>query len=293
MRGTQRVGSLLRLFLGAAFVCLAWVLLSSTQADAAERPAPVELIASVAEPVTGSVAVAAPAPVREDPVAAVADTTKPVVAPVVEQLRRRRRRRSTPPRLGSRTSPQPSLCSKRPSWPSRTTWWPWPTPSPWWVVIPLSTCRCRAGSEHLRLSRSLSWTSSCPRLCPTNLRILVQNNTIRPSWRLSSTRCGGWSWQPSTRTREIAKHHSCAVGDRAPLVSGAPQPSELPEPWPSPQSPMPPTQSVPSPGGGASSVDLASAGPAIVLPSPTTWGRTSSDWRVPRGLPDRPGSRPD
>ena len=102
MRGTQRVGSLLRLFLSAAFLCLAWVLLSSTQADAAEGPAPVELVVSGAEPVSDSVADATPVPAVASgaaaaathlatailkPVAAVVETSEPLVAPVVEKVR--------------------------------------------------------------------------------------------------------------------------------------------------------------------------------------------------------------
>lgn len=40
MQGTWHVRSLIRLFIGAALLCLAWVVLTSGQASAAERPAP-------------------------------------------------------------------------------------------------------------------------------------------------------------------------------------------------------------------------------------------------------------
>ncbi len=42
MRGTQRVGSLVRLLLCAGFLCVAWVVLSSSQAQAAERVDPID-----------------------------------------------------------------------------------------------------------------------------------------------------------------------------------------------------------------------------------------------------------
>jgi hypothetical protein len=293
MRGTQRVGSLLRLFLGAAFLCLAWVLLSSTQADAAERPAPVELIASVAEPVTGSVAVAAPAPVREDPVAVVADTTKPVVAPVVEQLRA-----TTTATVDAGAAGLKDVAAAVPVLEA-------PIVAVADDVVALTDAVPVVGRDPL-VDVPLPSRPGTPAPVPLpELDVVLpaalsdepanpgakQHDSPVVASQLDALR--GLVLAAFDADSRDSKAPLVAVGDRTPLVSGAPQPSELPEPWPSPQSPMPPNQSVPSPGGGASSVDLASIGPAIVLPSPTTWGRTSSDWRVPRGLPDRPGSRPD
>src|SRR6476661_5510139 len=40
MQGTSHVRSLVRLFIGAVLLCLAWVVLTSGQASAAERSAP-------------------------------------------------------------------------------------------------------------------------------------------------------------------------------------------------------------------------------------------------------------
>jgi hypothetical protein len=293
MRGTQRVGSLLRLVLSAAFLCVAWVLLSSTQAEAAEHPAPVELIRSVAEPVTGSVAAPAAAPVLEDSAAVVADTAKPVVAPVVEQLRATTTATVDTGAAGLKvvaaavpvleapivavadeavaltdTIPvvgrDPLVDVPLPSQPGT----PVPVPLPELdVLLPATSSEDPANP--------VAEQDDAPIVAPPvdALRGLVLA-----------------AFDADSRDSE-APH--VAVGERTPLVSGAPQPSQLPEPWPSPHSPMPPAQSAPSPGGGASSGDLASIGPAVVLPSPPTWDRTSSDWRVPRGLPVRPGSRPD
>lgn len=295
MRGTQRVGSLLRLFLSAVFLCIAWVLLSSTQADAAERPAPVELVASVAEPVTGSVAVAAPthAPVLKSSVAVVAGTAEPVVAHVVEQLRA-----STAATVDAGAARLKVVAAAVPVLEA-------PVEAVADDVVTLTDAVPVVGRDPL-VDVPLPSQPGTPAPVPIpELDVLLAvTSSDEPAKPVAEQHGSPPSATPVDALRGLSsaafdvdardsEAPSVGIGGRTPLVSGAPQPSELPAPPPSPQSPMPPSQSVPSPGGGASCADLASIGPAVVLPRPTTWACTSSDWRVPRGLPDQPGSRPD
>lgn len=300
MRGTQRVSSLLRLILSAAFLCAAWVLLSSTQAEAAERPAPVEVIGSVVAPVSNSVAGTAPVPavapstaaVLKDPVAAVSRKPAPLVAPVVEELRVTAAASVDAGAAGLKTvaaavpvleapvvvvadevvaladalplvGRDPLVTLPLPRLPGA----PLPDPLAELDLVPVDTSEKPAGSVAKRQDSS---SLAAPVIDRHGLALATFDPDVR--------RAGTGSWP---------------VAERTPRGTGVPDPSGLPGPWPSPQSPMPPTQSVPSPGGGASSGDLASIDPAIALPSPTMWACGTSDWRIPRGLLARPGSRPD
>ncbi|TPG18229.1 hypothetical protein [Pedococcus bigeumensis] len=308
MRGTQRVGSLLRLFLSVAFLCLAWVLLSSTQADAAEGPAPVELVVSVAEPVTAPVAQTAAVPVAasgdaatsrlatavlKEPVAAVAQTTEPLVAPVVKQARA-----TTAASVGAGAASLKAVAAAvpvleapvvvvvvddvvtvadalpvvgraplvdvpLPGRPSVPTPVELPDPD---VLVP------EVASEHP--ANSLEPQSDSLSLPG---QVTTSRGLDRAAFEVNGRRTG----KPSVRANA-----------GTPLGSGVPEPS-LPTPLPAPESPVPPTQSALTPSGGASSGDVASIDPAVVLPSSATRGSRSSDWRVPRGVPERPGSRPD
>lgn len=51
MQGTSHVRSLIRLFIGAVLLCLAWLVLTSGQASAAERPAPAQPLADLGKAV--------------------------------------------------------------------------------------------------------------------------------------------------------------------------------------------------------------------------------------------------
>ena len=308
MRGTQHVGSLLRLFLSAAFLCLAWVLLSSAQADAAEGPAPVELVVSVAEPVTAPVAKTAAGPVAasgeaatsrvvtavlKEPVAAVAQTAEPLVAPVVKQVRDTTAASVDPgaatlkavaaaapvleapvvvvvddvvtvadalPVVGR----APLVDVPLPGRPSVPTPVELPDPD---VLVP------EVASEH-----------------PAN-SLEPQSDSLSLPGQVATGRGLDRAAFEGVARRTGKPPVDANAG--TPLGSGVPEPSGLPAPLPALESPMPPTQSAPTPSGGASSGDVASIGPAVVLPSSATRGSRSSAWRVPRGLPERPGSRPD
>lgn len=265
MRGTQRVGSLLRLFFGAAFLCLVWVLFSAAQADAAERPAPATparpatpaaLVASVAKPVktpaTETVdaaaqslkAVAAAVPSLEAPVVVVADAVVTVAdsVPVVGR-----------DPLVDVPLPDPSEA-------------PLPVKLPELGALDQATDHRSADSPATQRNQPPEATLST-----------VSRRLARASFDADVSSTG---------------RRAAAAVNTSPR-SAAPEPADAPEPFPFPQSPMPPTNSVPNPGGGASSADVASIGPAIALPRLTLSGSSSSDWRVPRGLSAQPGSRPD
>ena len=58
--------------------------------------------------------------------------------------------------------------------------------------------------------------------------------------------------------------------------------------------PAVPAQPSPSSSGAAQATgDPATTTLSLVLPNPSLFGRSSADWRVPRGLPAHPGTRPD
>jgi hypothetical protein len=309
MRGTQRVGSLLRLFLSAAFLCLAWVLLSSTQADAAERPAPVELVASLAEPVSASLAKTTPVPVAasgaavatshvaaavlKEPVAAVAATSEPLVAPVVQQVRA-----TTAASVDAGGAGVKAVAESVPLLEA-------PVVAVVDDVVAVADALPVVGRDPL-VDAPLPGRPSVP--TPVELPgpdVLVPEMAIESPSKSVEPQQGLLPASVSAvtiRGIDLAAFEAAARGGGMPSVhakagtplgSAVPEPSELPAPRTGPESPMPPTQSAPTPGGAASSGDLASIDPAVVLPSLTTWGLRSSDWRIPRGLPERPGSRPD
>lgn len=65
-------------------------------------------------------------------------------------------------------------------------------------------------------------------------------------------------------------------------------------PWaPVDSTPVVPTQPAPTGGTAQGAGDPATTTASVVLPHPSTFGRSSADWRVPRGLPAHPGTRPD
>ena len=259
MRGTGSISSVLRLFVCAAFLCLAWVLFSSVRADAAERPAPASaaaLIASVEKPVSTTSdrvdaaaqslkAVGAAVPALEAPVVVVADAvvtvsdTVPVVGrdPLVDV-------------------PLPDL-SKAPL-PKKLPVFHVPDPE---VAIQAADSPATQGNRP---------SPTRPATVPRGLALA--------------------SFDSKTTGTGV---RSAIVAIGATPLSTGPEPSEPPGPFPAPQSPMPPTSSAPNPGGGTSSEELASIDSAIVLPAFTPRGSSASDWRAPRGLPAQPGSRPD
>lgn len=95
-----------------------------------------------------------------------------------------------------------------------------------------------------------------------------------------------------TRSEAGPSRHAASVQTELPAAPS--WPGEPFDPWaPLDSSPALPTQ--PSPPGGAAQGggDPATGSPSVVLPDPRLFGRSSADWRVPRGLPAHPGTRPD
>jgi hypothetical protein len=292
MRGTQRVGGLLRLFFGAAFVCAAWVLLSSTQADAAERPAPVELVVSVGEPTATSVATASPAraPGPKEPVAVVSGSAEPLGASVVEQLRTTTAAGVDVGAAGLKavTATVPVLEATLVAVADEVVALVDAVPvvgRDAVVEVPL------LGRPGTSVPAPLPETDG---LVSETVADTVAKSVAKQQGPPSSTAVGvaqrGLALAAFDSDVRRTGMRSGPVSEPTPWGSGSP---ELPEPWPAPQSPMPPTQSAPSPGGGASSGDPASIDPVFLLPNPTAWGSSSANWRVPRGLPAQPGLRPD
>jgi hypothetical protein len=288
MRGTQRVGSLLRLFLCAAFLCLAWVLFSSAHAEAAERPAPAKLVATVAKPITAptSVAAAARAPAHlpgralgHPGAAAVGSSGSPAV-PVVEQLRV-----ATAASVDAGVDELKAVAAAVPFLEA-------PVVVVADAVVTVADALPVVGRDPL-VGLPLPGLSAAP------LGEAVTSHADPLATHVKPLAGAPAALVPRGLT--VASFDSdLSHGVRPGAVtvgmttrSAAPEPSDWPEPFPAPQSPMPPLNSVPNPGGGPSSGDLASIGHAIVLPRLTLWGSSSSDWRVPRGLPAQPGSRPD
>ncbi|WP_157605915.1 hypothetical protein [Phycicoccus sp. Soil802] len=115
---------------------------------------------------------------------------------------------------------------------------------------------------------------------------------------------------PSTARADLRRPHSrdrhtsltedgLTPGRHGPPVqvevpAGPSRPGEPSGPWvPFDSSPALPSQ--PSSTGGAAQGggDHATASASLVLPNPSLFGRSSADWRVPRGLPAHPGTQPD
>jgi hypothetical protein len=255
MRGTGRIGSLLRLFVCAAFLCLAWVLFSSANAEAAERPAPSAVVASAADPLPAPVSetvdaatdslqpVAEAVPALHAPVAVVADAAMAVLdeAAVVGR------------------DPLAIV----------------PLPDPSEVPLPVKLPEPGAPDPQDLNDRAADSPATQGDSPPSADVEVVPRGLTLASF-------------DSAAARSVVR---CAAGPEA-VASRAPTPEPTPVPGPlsTPQAPMPPTSSVS--GGGASSGDLASLGETNVLPHPTLSRSSHSGWRVPRGLPDRPGSRP-
>lgn len=269
MRGTHRVGSLLRLALSAAFLCVAWVVLSSSQADAAERPAPIVAplveqldrstvsagdqaqvaTASTVSHVGGALrALAAPLPVLGRPLSDGVDHVVAVVhdvpvvgrSPVVEVPLPDLPAAPMPPGIPGVAAPKPKsiLVAER----SASAFAP--------------QRNSAATGEPESISRGLHQ----PAL-----------DAVEPP---RGDQVGG---RP----------------DHPPSSSGSPSPSQSPERPSPPSAPMPPNNFAPNSSGGSSVGDLAYLGPAVVLPHSATCGSSSSDWQIPRAMPLRPGTRPD
>ena len=308
MRGTQRVGSLLRLFLCAAFLCLAWVLLTSSRADAAERPAPVSSVGSAVEPVKASVpagaaakavavqsrtaTVPSPRPALRASVAAALPTSK-ALAPVVDRLRAK-------PAAGVDAGAD-GLTSLG-------------------AAVPLVEAPVAAVADAaVTLTDAVPVVGRHP-LVDTRLPdvpIVPLAGTItgvdasEPGELVGGhAKPGAGHGNASTgavtavvpRGLALASFESNVPGsgveatvvpDRRPSAAQAPQPSGLPEPLPSPQSPMPPAHPTLGGGGGGATGEVAAVGHAIVLLSPGSWSSSLADWRVPRGPSAQPGLRPD
>ena len=276
MRGTQRVGSLLRLFVCGAFLCLAWVLFSSAQAHAAEHPAPVGPVASMAE--QGRAHASSVAAVRASAhpigralghsVVAVRGKPNSPALPVVEQLRE-----TTAAGVDAGAQELKALAAAVPVLEA-------PAVVVADAVVAVADALPVVGNHPL---------GDVPLPGPTDSSA-TQGNPLPEVTTANAPR----GLVRASFDADVSRNdlRSAAGVGRSPR-SAAPEPADAPEPLPAPRSPMPPSHSVPNPGGGASSDDVASIGPAFVLPLLTLWGSRFSDWRVPGGLPAQPGSRPD
>jgi hypothetical protein len=122
--------------------------------------------------------------------------------------------------------------------------------------------------------------------------VAAERDPSTPSGEISTTVVRGrpaWLTQDGAAPPSRDGAWARAGAPAAPRGHGVPR-----GPW-SPLGPSPLLPNQPSPAGGTapSAGDPAVAGAAVVLPSSRMFGRSSADWRVPRGLPAHPGTRPD
>lgn len=333
MQGTWHVRSLIRLFIGAALLCLAWLVLTSGHASAAERPAPAQPLSDLSrtlplvdraglETVLGSVlgkpsapterpadrspqtvkSDAAPTrkPMAKKPSAAkTSDTKHPVskavlattideavrqVVPVLEQVDTSAR--ST---VDTGLALVTDVADAAAELPLAGRPFDQVTdavvalvrtlpvvdvPSP---IVPLPIGdRTPTDVVPIPVPGSLDAVPTAPDALRATLDDAIAAARSGAAWPEDA----GLS-RAGSSDRTVA--HAAPAGDRGPTAPGAPFES----------APALPGQ--PSPTGGASSStgDQAVAAVGLVLPNPSMFGRSSADWRVPRGLPAQPGTRPD
>ena len=337
MQGTTHVRSLVRLFIGAALLCLAWVVLTSGQASAAERPTAshprsdrvrsLPLIDRTGlETVLGSALGKSSAP-AERSAAHPAKSSKAATSHASHETETANEMRS-----GATTSTTPTSTPPTSTVPTSTA----PTSATIAPVLDLVGATTRstvdtgltlvtdvgevAGSLPVAGEALGSVTDTVVTLVQSLPAVVVPSpivplpigdGTPAQGVRLpGATEAVAAERDPSMARADLRRPHprdrqtSLTEDGLTPGRHGPPVQVEVPAgpsrpgvpsgPWaPFDSSPALPSQ--PSSTGGAAQGggDHATASVSLELPNPSLFGRSSADWRVPRGLPAHPGTQPD
>jgi hypothetical protein len=287
MQGTWHVRSLVRLVLGAVLLCVAWILLSSTQAAAAERGETRET-----PPAKGSHA-SALLPVKAKPTRPAVPAVPLVpavphvpVAPAVARLEQVVAA-AVPIAREPITSVKHVVVAAVPAIEK-------PVTRVEQVVVAVVDEVPVVGGDPVGLPLpGVGGTVPLPSpdaagpidKLPADPVRSVATQRIASLDPASTGELGTSRALPDLGTRGSSA--GVAVPARGPSPT-APWPA--PEPAPEPAS-LPPTS--PSPGAGPGPSDPATAPTTILLPRPGVSGRDGADWRVPGSLPTHPGTRPD
>ena len=312
MRGRQGIGGLMRLLLCAGFLCLAWVVLSSSQADAAERPDPVG-------PILGAVTDLASRP----------HTTSASPASEPEAGRSR-------PGL-TRESAAPARAVRKLA--DRHVGEPLATPS---QAVDQLRATTNSAVDHgaslltqvdavvPNLEQPVSDVADQVEAVLGVVPILGDDPVISVPWpsvpaapvpAVDLLGADAEAAVSGNAAKTLALHHDRFPSDafvgplgrwmdavtdpgpasRDPLAAAAKvratghsSPSDAPGPFPSPlSSPLPAGNTVPNQGGGSGQAEFASVDPTAVLPEPTMGAFSPYDWRLPVGPPGNPGTQPD
>lgn len=300
MQGTSHVRSLIRLFIGAALLCVAWLVLTSERASAAERPAPSKHRSDLArtlpladrhglEAVLGDV-VGPPSPPARRVAAPVAVLTASVddlarqVAPVLDQVTT-----ASGPTVDAGltlVADAPEVAGSLPvageplvrvtdavvalvhDFPVLGV--PSPVvPLPIGDRTPTEVVPVPGRTESVATERDPSMVGADSRTTAFGGR--------------QGLLAGDWFGPPRHQVSERPGTPAAPGGLGEPAGPWAPRDS----------SPALPSQPSPTGGSAQGSGDPATASASLVLPNPSLFGRSSADWRVPRGLPAHPGTRPD
>lgn len=349
MQGTLHVRSLFRLLIGAVLLCLAWLVLTSGHASAAERPGPsrpLDALTSTLPPVDDAALETALGDVlgqRPAPAPPASDDTRPASTTKPEKASGTTRSTSAPTKSPATIHPSDAVVAEpaRPAAPAPLAPVTLVTGTVDGVATELSpvlagvrpTTRATvdtalalvtdltelaaavpvAGEPADRVADALvglvhtlpgvgvpspivplpigdgTPTDVVPTVPPAPAVVAAGDPSsstghpgaagARPTW----LDLGG-----SASPRDLAV--AASSGGHGPHGGGAPFGS-----W-TPFQPPPATPTQPSPTGAGTAQangDPAAAAPSLQFPHSSQFGRSSADWRVPRGLPAHPGTRPD
>jgi hypothetical protein len=333
MQGTWHVRSLIRLFIGAALLCLAWVVLTSGQASAAERPAPTQPVSQLVgglplvdtdglQGVLGSLVEKAPVPAERPADTAPRTTTSGSATKAKSAAQKRSGATTSAPR---RSTPEPVATN--------------PVDEVVRQVVPVleqvdtaalatvdsglalvtdvadaTTELPLAGQPVSQLTDAVvglvrtlpvvgvpapivplpvgdgTPTDVLPVPVPGLLETLPSAPPVLlPAAADSLVTPRGGSQPVAVSGVARAESPTRTVTQAAPSDGRRPSaPGALVDP-------VPALPSQPSPTGGTTqgAGDPATVSTVLALPNPSFFGRSGADWRVPRGLPAHPGTRPD
>jgi hypothetical protein len=302
MRGTLQVRSLVRLLLAAGFLCAAWLVLTSSHAQAAERPAP--LVPAAADVLGGVSSADAGVPKRSAPSTEPHHGVVAAVAKVVEK-----------PPVDAAAEVHDVAATTRSGVDLVTE----VARSSSTAVPVLKEPVAHATDEVERVVAALPVVGREPVVQIPGAQapvVLPGTPGQSPSSRFAEH---GSQWGSTARQADSPIHDSvgpvanassierqtvsvgaCAraaghgpAAQGGSSTSGGPAPSV---PWP----PAPGQQPAPAPStqpgaasGGTAGTDCASLGPSIFLPDHRELVRTREDVRAPHALPEHPATRPD
>jgi hypothetical protein len=336
MQGTMHVRSLIRLFVGAVLLCLAWLLLTSGPASATERPAPTQPASDLVRslPVVGAkglegvigVLVGKPEAQAQRPADPAPRTTTRGTPPKAKRAQKPSAATSSDsaraPRKLVATGPVDEVVRRvTPVLQRVDAATLAPVDAGLELVTDVTDVAARlplAGQpvDHLAdavagLVRTVPVVGLPAPIVPlpigagTPTDVVVVPVVVVPVPAVVETRptaprallraAAGSLVTPRVGSAPVADTGPSHAGSSMRSVAQAASDGRRPSPPGALIDPAPALPSQPSPTGGAGqgAGDLATVSAVLGLLNPSLFGRSGADWRVPRGLPAHPGTRPD